>query len=89
MTLVLGGACLEIEITEGSFINHPDQVRTNLFALKNIGVHIAIDDFGTGYSNLGYLRNLPIDHLKIDQSFIQEMFLKTRVTDSWFQPLST
>ncbi len=70
----LNGNCLEIEITEGSFIHHPDQVRNNLFALKNIGVRIAIDDFGTGYSNLGYLRKLPIDHLKIDQSFIQDLF---------------
>ncbi len=70
----LNGNCLEIEITEGSFINNPEQVSTNLFALKNIGVHIAIDDFGTGYSNLGYLRKLPIDHLKIDQSFVKGMF---------------
>ncbi|MDV7338613.1 EAL domain-containing protein [Terasakiella sp. A23] len=70
----ISGACLEIEITEGSFINQPELVRTNLYALKNIGVRIAIDDFGTGYSNLAYLRKLPIDHLKIDQSFIHEMF---------------
>ncbi|WP_419796882.1 MAG: EAL domain-containing protein [Terasakiella sp.] len=70
----LSGRCLEIEITEGSFIDDPEQVKTNLFALKEIGVRIAIDDFGTGYSNLGYLRNLPIDHLKIDQSFIRGMF---------------
>jgi len=70
----LSGSCLEIEITEGSFIHHPKQVSQNLFALKNLGVRIAIDDFGTGYSNLGYLRKLPIDYLKIDQSFIREMF---------------
>ncbi len=70
----LSGRCLEIEITEGSFIDEPEQVKINLFALKEIGVRIAIDDFGTGYSNLGYLRNLPIDHLKIDQSFIRGMF---------------
>jgi diguanylate cyclase (GGDEF)-like protein/PAS domain S-box-containing protein len=70
----LSGNCLEIEITEGSFIHHPELVRKNLFALKSIGIRIAIDDFGTGYSNLGYLRKLPIDHLKIDQSFIQDLF---------------
>ncbi|NVK17987.1 MAG: EAL domain-containing protein [Methylocystaceae bacterium] len=70
----INGHYLEIEITEGSFIHEPDQVRNNLFALKNLGVRIAIDDFGTGYSNLGYLRKLPIDHLKIDQSFIHELF---------------
>jgi len=70
----LSGKYLEIEITEGSFIAEPEQVKINLFALKELGVRIAIDDFGTGYSNLGYLRNLPIDHLKIDQSFIRGMF---------------
>lgn len=70
----LCGSCLEIEITEGSFIHQPEQVSQNLFALKKLGIRIAIDDFGTGYSNLGYLRKLPIDHLKIDQSFIREMF---------------
>lgn len=70
----INGNYIEIEITEGSFIHNPEQVRQNLYALKNLGVRIAIDDFGTGYSNLGYLRKLPIDHLKIDQSFIHEMF---------------
>jgi diguanylate cyclase (GGDEF)-like protein/PAS domain S-box-containing protein len=70
----LDGSSLEIEITEGSFIQHPDEVSANLFALKKLGIRIAIDDFGTGYSNLSYLRKLPIDHLKIDQSFIRELF---------------
>ncbi|WP_135077735.1 EAL domain-containing protein [Terasakiella sp. SH-1] len=70
----LNGSCLEIEITEGSFIDNPEQVKSNLHALKQIGVRIAIDDFGTGYSNLSYLRRLPVDHLKIDQSFIHGMF---------------
>lgn len=70
----INGSLLEIEITEGSFIHDPDTVRANLNKLKELGLRIAIDDFGTGYSNLGYLKNLPIDYLKIDQSFIQEMF---------------
>ncbi|WP_165602591.1 EAL domain-containing protein [Candidatus Terasakiella magnetica] len=70
----ISGNQLEIEITEGSFIDSPDKVKTNLYALKQIGARIAIDDFGTGYSNLSYLRKLPIDHLKIDQSFIRGMF---------------
>ncbi|WP_417782345.1 EAL domain-containing protein [Terasakiella pusilla] len=68
------GKLLEIEITEGSFIHEPETVRANLNKLKELGLRIAIDDFGTGYSNLGYLKKLPIDYLKIDQSFIQEMF---------------
>ncbi|NVJ93511.1 MAG: EAL domain-containing protein [Methylocystaceae bacterium] len=70
----IDGKILEIEITEGSFIRNPEQVRDNILALKKIGLRIAIDDFGTGYSNLGYLRELPIDYLKIDQSFVKDMF---------------
>lgn len=41
--------------------------------LKNLGLHISLDDFGTGYSSLGYLRNMPIDHLKIDRLFMKNI----------------
>lgn len=64
---------LELEITEGVLARDIDQARDLLEALKQMGVRIAIDDFGTGYSSLSYLKKLPIDVLKIDQSFVRDM----------------
>lgn len=64
---------LELEITEGVLARDVDQARELLEALKQMGVRIAIDDFGTGYSSLSYLKKLPIDVLKIDQSFVRDM----------------
>ncbi|VXC57181.1 Diguanylate cyclase (GGDEF) domain-containing protein [Pseudomonas sp. 8Z] len=64
---------LELEITEGVLARDIDQARSLLEALKQMGVRIAIDDFGTGYSSLSYLKKLPIDVLKIDQSFVRDM----------------
>jgi EAL domain-containing protein (putative c-di-GMP-specific phosphodiesterase class I) len=62
---------LEIEITESGLMYEVDRVMDALIDLKSLGVSIAVDDFGMGYSSLGYLKNFPIDVLKIDQSFIQ------------------
>jgi diguanylate cyclase (GGDEF)-like protein/PAS domain S-box-containing protein len=62
---------LELEITESITMNVEHSIST-LLELKKIGVKISIDDFGTGYSSLNYLKRLPIDKLKIDQSFIRE-----------------
>ncbi len=62
---------LELEITENSLIKDVEGAIRTLRALKELGVRIAIDDFGTGYSNLSYLKKLPLDTLKIDQSFLQ------------------
>ena len=64
---------LELEVTEGILIDDIDSVISVLDRLKQIGVSVALDDFGTGYSSMAYLRRLPIDVLKIDQSFVQEL----------------
>ncbi|QEP44444.1 phosphodiesterase [Ectothiorhodospiraceae bacterium BW-2] len=64
---------LKLELTETSMINDPMVVRQQLTQIRRLGVKIALDDFGTGYSSLAYLANMPIDQLKIDQSFVKEM----------------
>ncbi len=64
---------LELEVTEGLFIQNFDDIAEKLRRLKGLGVRIAIDDFGTGYSSLSYLKLLPLDALKIDQSFVRDL----------------
>ncbi len=64
---------IEIEITETSLMNNLDKGIDILNELKNSGFKIALDDFGTGYSSLKYLKTLPIDNLKIDKSFIDNI----------------
>ncbi|HTV80547.1 MAG TPA: EAL domain-containing protein [Steroidobacteraceae bacterium] len=66
-------ALLELEITEGMIMNSIDQAAQSATAIKALGVRLAIDDFGTGYSSLSQLKRFPIDTLKIDRSFIQEL----------------
>jgi EAL domain-containing protein (putative c-di-GMP-specific phosphodiesterase class I) len=63
-------AVLEIEITESVLMKDGDAALGMLFSLKALGVKLAIDDFGIGYSSLSYLRQFPIDRLKIDRTFI-------------------
>lgn len=65
--------CLELEITESMVMENEQAGLAVLKALKGHGFGLAIDDFGTGYSSLAYLKNFPVDKLKIDQSFIRSM----------------
>ena len=71
-------ACLELELTESIAMRNVDASIIMLTALKTMGVQLSIDDFGTGYSSLSYLQRLPIDIVKIDQSFIREILTQAQ-----------
>jgi diguanylate cyclase (GGDEF)-like protein/PAS domain S-box-containing protein len=66
-------AALEVEITESSIMADPTRSSDVLRSLRALGVRIAIDDFGTGYSSLAHLKQLPVDVLKVDRSFVSDM----------------
>jgi diguanylate cyclase len=69
----LPATALELEITEDFLMGDRERAREILNQLRTFGIKVAVDDFGTGYSSLAYLRELPIDELKLDRSFVQPM----------------
>lgn len=74
----LAPSCLKLEITESVIIEKTELVTRVLAEIKRLGVQVQLDDFGTGYSSLGYLHRLPLDALKVDRSFINNMELAER-----------
>jgi diguanylate cyclase (GGDEF)-like protein len=64
---------LEFEVTESDLMNDPQKAMAQLHTLKEMGFSLAIDDFGTGYSSMAYLKNMPVNALKIDKSFVLKL----------------
>jgi len=71
--LQIKNCTLDIEITETAIMAYPEQSMATLQMLHAMGIHLSIDDFGTGFTSLAYLKELPVDELKIDKSFIMRM----------------
>ncbi|MCW8825235.1 MAG: EAL domain-containing protein [Gammaproteobacteria bacterium] len=67
------GEGLIFEITEGAMMTDPERALTTMNALTELGIHFSVDDYGTGFSSLAYLKRLPVNEMKIDQSFVMDM----------------
>ncbi|MFT7314802.1 MAG: diguanylate cyclase (GGDEF)-like protein/PAS domain S-box-containing protein [Paraglaciecola sp.] len=67
---------LKFELTESVILDNVDDTILKMHVLKKMGIHFSMDDFGTGYSSLSYLTRLPLDQIKIDQSFVQNLGVK-------------
>ncbi|WP_042422101.1 EAL domain-containing protein [Comamonas granuli] len=65
---------LKLELTENLMVQDVDQAIATMEALRRLGVRFSLDDFGTGYSSLSYLKRMPLDQIKIDQSFVRDLF---------------
>ncbi len=76
---------LELEVTETSFMTNLSDAVAKLHRLNKAGINIAVDDFGTGYSSLTYLKQMPVQHLKIDKQFIRDLLVNeddTRIANT-------
>lgn len=74
----LPARALHLELTESVLLRHPEDARSLMRALRDEGLCLSIDDFGTGFSSMAYLRELPLDHLKIDRGFIRDVTRDSR-----------
>jgi EAL domain-containing protein (putative c-di-GMP-specific phosphodiesterase class I) len=80
---------LELEVTEGAMIESMAEAIREMEKVRRLGVRISIDDFGTGYSSLSYVHNLPVDAIKIDRSFVQELDGASRSAESVVRAIIT
>lgn len=77
-TLSATNSSLEVEVTESALIHNVSHAQQQLEQIRALGIRVALDDFGTGYSSLAYLREFPIDTVKIDRSFVMNMLNSKR-----------
>ena len=69
----ISSGCLELELTESCILENEDKAKETMQELRKFGIDHAIDDFGTGYSSLKFIKQLPINKIKIDRSFVKDI----------------